>query len=117
MDDALQIDPARLLTRCMGNVDLARQLLALFREHVPPVAERLKTAAVRHDWAEAARCAHRLKGSVANLCADKLAHLALTAENAAKREHADALLQSADAVETAIADCITQMDHVLDSLS
>jgi len=110
------LDSARLLERCLGNTALALQMLQLFREHVPPVADRLVLAAEQSNWPEAERYAHRLKGSVGNICADKLSKLAAESEQAA-RSKSDTLLKLTHETRQAIAECVGEIDVLLESMA
>lgn len=77
-----------LLERLMGDEELLREIIVLFLQEAPSQVEGLKRAVREGDEAEAARMAHTLKGSAANLAADAFRYLARQIEMAARSEPA-----------------------------
>ena len=77
---------------------------------------RLVLAAEQSNWPEAERYAHRLKGSVGNICADKLSKLAAESEQAA-RSKSDMLLKLTHETRQAIAECVGEIDVLLESMA
>jgi CheY-like chemotaxis protein len=73
-------DPARLMERVGGDVQLLREVLELFFEDAEKCVETIGQALSRDDAAEIERAAHRLKGALSNM------ELRPTAELAAQLE-------------------------------
>ena len=61
----------------LGDVELEREILALFVEQLPRLIDQLEGAATEHDWYVAA---HTLKGSARAVGAENLGDLAALAE-------------------------------------
>lgn len=80
------LDLALLRQRCLGNEELVGQILGKLRSTVTGELERLRVACVEHDFATAARLAHRLKGTAANVEAAGLRQAAERLEAAARLE-------------------------------
>lgn len=80
--------------------DLFDQLTELFLSDTPQLLQGLKEAANRHDFAEASRSAHRLKGSSAQMGALTLARHAEAAEMLAGLTDPTLLEQMIEQMET-----------------
>lgn len=70
--DVPVLDYDRLLERCMGNEDLAVRLLAKFRDQSHAELQSVVRAYEQGDLESVARSAHKLKGSTANLSAERV---------------------------------------------
>lgn len=101
---ASPIDHTHLSRYTMGDVDLEREVLALFLDTLTKMTENLNEARDSRDWAEAA---HTLKGSSRAVGAWKLAALM---ENA---EHLNPLSgHSRPTADTARRDILTDLNTV-----
>ena len=69
----------------MGNVELMSRLLAAFEPEIGRDVQRLEDAIQAGDIPRVANIAHTLKGSAANLSAERLSALARDIEQAARR--------------------------------
>jgi signal transduction histidine kinase/DNA-binding response OmpR family regulator/HPt (histidine-containing phosphotransfer) domain-containing protein len=76
------IDTAGALKRTGGNPKRYESLLRKFAQSAPGAVQEIRIALAGHDTATAARAAHSLKGSSANLGAASLAEVAAKAETA-----------------------------------
>jgi HPt (histidine-containing phosphotransfer) domain-containing protein len=70
----------------MGNIDLVQRVLEKFQRAVPGELEELERLLELRDWEEAARVAHRLKGSAASVSAKEIQRAAAEIE-ALSRAH------------------------------
>lgn len=112
--EADPIDRAYLARFTLGNVALEHEVLTLFASQAPLYLDRLRAAAVRKDWKEAA---HTIKGSSAAIGARRVARCAelaekidvemLTGEREGPRDEAIA------AVATAIDEVCRHIDRLL----
>jgi PAS domain S-box-containing protein len=90
------IDGHELIERVGDDREFLTELVHLFREDGPKQFARIKRALEEKDSAEILRCAHSLRGTLANLAARPAADLAAEIEHAAESENlvrADAALQ------------------------
>jgi HPt (histidine-containing phosphotransfer) domain-containing protein len=75
-------DLAATLTRMGSNVELARQILELFREDAPGYQVRLHEAIAKRDSGEVEKAAHSLRGMLSTFGADAAIEIALQLERA-----------------------------------
>jgi len=87
-DSSLPVDPEVLAMladlQMPGEPDLLREVVVLFLRDTPERLEALTTAVAASDFATAARAAHSIKGSAANLGAMGLHAVAASAEQDAR---------------------------------
>lgn len=79
-----RFDRAAALVRANGDVALLAELATLFLEETPPTLEAIKVALAASDQVSVERLAHRLKGSLLTLSAERAAKIALTLETTAR---------------------------------
>lgn len=87
------LDGDAFLQRLEGDRPLARELLALFEEHVPAQVEALRTAVGARDASAIEVAAHGLKGVLNNVHAERAGQMALRLERMGRT----GTLQQADA--------------------
>ena len=63
------LDRAAVLARVDGDVQLLRELVAIFESHSPKLLSSMREAIARNDSEALGQAAHKLKGSIANFCA------------------------------------------------
>lgn len=85
-----------LLKRVRGKAERVEKLVKIFIEHSDPQVSELQDLCLDKNCSEIALMAHAIKGSSANLSANKLAQSASDLENAAKQENTDELVSQAD---------------------
>ena len=78
------VDGHELLERVGGDREFLTELVSLFREDGPKQLNRIKTALEKMDPSEVLRGAHSLRGTLANLAAQRAADLAAEIEHAGK---------------------------------
>jgi HPt (histidine-containing phosphotransfer) domain-containing protein len=78
------LDMAELVERCLGSVELAQRLVASFRLRMSEGLTELERPLQAGDAAAAAKIAHLLKGSAANVSADRLQRLLACVEEFAR---------------------------------
>ncbi len=74
----------RLIDRCMGKLELAERLVKILAEGLPSDLINLQSAMDSGDIAKVASLAHRMKGTAANMCAERLSNAAANLERAAR---------------------------------
>lgn len=89
------IDRAHLSTMTGGDVDLAQEIIEIFREQADIWAKMLDPASPPRQWADAA---HSLKGAALSLGANPLAAACATAETLGRRKDAPAVAEAAVAI-------------------
>jgi HPt (histidine-containing phosphotransfer) domain-containing protein len=87
------LDRSQFLVRCMGNQALSEKLLATLLCSLPNEQLSLKAAIDSNDLAATARCAHRIRGTAVNVCAEPLARAAQQLEQAAQKNDGELVLQ------------------------
>lgn len=92
------IDRAHLDRQTFADAALQIEVLGLFRDELPNALQRLRSAATAKEWHFAA---HSLKGSARAVGANRLAALALAAEQAAGKPGTRDRLIAEIAAETA----------------
>lgn len=83
------LETETLFHRVAGDFDLLREIIDLFLDEAPKLAGEIRTAVARNDAAALTRSAHRLKGSAANLSAQRVVHLALRLEAMGRQEQVE----------------------------
>jgi HPt (histidine-containing phosphotransfer) domain-containing protein len=78
------IDVNELLTRCLGNVEFAGRILAMFQDRCAADVAEIERALDIEDAESVARVAHRLKGACANAAALGMKTKASRLEQAAR---------------------------------
>jgi HPt (histidine-containing phosphotransfer) domain-containing protein len=74
----------RLIDRCMGKLELAERLVKILSEGLPSDLLDLQSAMDSGDIAKVASLAHRMKGTAANMYAERLSNAAANLERAAR---------------------------------
>ena len=95
-------DRAGLLSRTMGDSDLAARIVDVFLEDCPRQIRELKKLMAANDLAGAARCAHSMKGASANAGAKYVHLLALRLQRAADSGDVRFLKENIAAIEQAL---------------
>jgi HPt (histidine-containing phosphotransfer) domain-containing protein len=88
----------KLLANCMGEEDLMRRLVGMFRRQTAADIDALSAALKRGDAPEVARVAHRIKGASANMCADPMASLAARVESAGRAGSLEGVTRDVEAL-------------------
>lgn len=88
-----------LLSRVENDPELLTELFALFQEDLPVTRAALQTAVAAGDFGQIERAAHRLKGMLANLSAERTASLAAEIESTARTGNAPRLRELASMLE------------------
>ena len=70
------IDVAELKRRLDGDEDIVRELFQIFLEEIPRMAGDIRAAVAAADAERLMRAAHALKGSAANIAAERVAAIA-----------------------------------------
>lgn len=78
------LNQSLLLQRCLGDQALAHKLIGALVVRLPTELQSLVDAIHSSDWQVAARLAHRLKGTAANMAAAPLAEAAAKLESEAR---------------------------------
>ncbi|MCA9101062.1 MAG: Hpt domain-containing protein [Planctomycetales bacterium] len=66
------VDVDELLSRCLGNLEFAERIIAIFQARCSTDLEQLEEAIDQQDLQRVAAVAHRLKGACANAAAHPL---------------------------------------------
>ena len=104
MDKTAVLDLSEALNRADGDQDLFLTLATLFLQESPKEAAAARAALERQDRAGLAAAAHKLKGSVMEMCAPRLFERAKRLEELGRQgEFAEASSVCAD-VETCLAE-------------
>ena len=104
MDKTAVLDLSEALSRADGDQDLLINLAALFLEESPKEAAAARAALGQQDQGSLVAAAHKLKGSVLQICAPRLVESAKRLEELGRRgEFAEASSVCAD-VETRLAE-------------
>jgi len=104
MDNTMVLNLSEALNRVDGDQDLFLTLAQIFLEESPKDVSAARTALERQDGAGLAAAAHKLKGSVVELCASRLFESAKRLEELSRRgEFAEASSVFAD-VEARLAE-------------
>lgn len=85
------IDTESLINRCMGDADFVKEILDIFQEQAAEHLAKLQDRVRAGDADGAREVAHGMKGSAANLSAERLSKLSADLEHAARSgslEHA-----------------------------
>jgi HPt (histidine-containing phosphotransfer) domain-containing protein len=84
-------DYADFLARIDGDVDLLKEVIAIFLEDTPRLLSDLYTAIERDDLVAVERAAHTLKGAAANISACRLYAISQETQQAVKNKNRDLL--------------------------
>ena len=104
MDETVVLDHSEALSRADGDRDFFLTLATLFLQESPKDAAAARAALDRQDQAGLVAAAHKLKGSVVEICAPRLFESAKRLEELGRRgEFAEASSVCAD-VETRLAE-------------
>jgi two-component system sensor histidine kinase/response regulator len=104
MDKTAVLDLSEALSRADGDQDLFLTLATLFLQESPKEAAAVRAALERQDCAVLTAAAHKLKGSVMEMCTPRLFESAKRLEEVGRRgEFAEASSVCAD-VETRLAE-------------
>lgn len=94
------IDVDELLTRCMGNVDIAERILAKFQERFNVDLDELQEAINSDDVERFTRTAHRIKGSSANVAAHAIFRIATELEQLGRAERLSEAVAGIELLQT-----------------
>jgi HPt (histidine-containing phosphotransfer) domain-containing protein len=78
-----------LRNRCMGDLNLAHNVLKIFQERMPVELKTIEDALQRQDVELVARVAHRIRGTSASISAASLARAAEEIESAGRQGRVD----------------------------
>lgn len=98
-----------------GEPDLLRELLMLFLRDTPERLDALRRALACDDFETAARAAHSLKGSAANLGAGALQALAASAETSARQRDRATVASLLTSLDAEFAQVRAQLEELLSS--
>jgi HPt (histidine-containing phosphotransfer) domain-containing protein len=90
------LDFESLNSRCFGRVDLVRRVLEVFHSTVDSDIALLEQAITAREWREAAKVAHRVKGSSLSVSASQLAEFSQQLERCAMNVAGGQTPQEAD---------------------
>ncbi len=79
-------DKVSLVERCMGDVQLAEEVLRIFLDDMPTQLGRLRQYLAKSDLDGAMRQAHTIKGAAANVGAETMRGIALQMESAGRHD-------------------------------
>jgi len=96
------LDRELALSRVGGDVELLKEIAALFMEDYPNVLAELRAAAARGNSQRVERAAHGLKGSVANFGAQAAVDAALQLEQMGRAGDVSRASQTIDALALAL---------------
>jgi signal transduction histidine kinase/DNA-binding response OmpR family regulator len=85
--DPLLIDYPALVSRLLGDTELAARILTMFLEDFPVQMEHLHEATAKEDFPAIGNLAHKIKGTTGNVCAQPLNEIMRKLEMAAKAHH------------------------------
>ncbi len=92
-DTPLPVDFPGFVARLMGDTQLAERIFASFLADLPAQIEILTQAVGEGDWPAIQRQAHKMKGMVANVCADGLHRTMVELETAAREDNLEKALE------------------------
>lgn len=110
MTDKPDLNPDFLLEISGGDQELIEEIVAVFRDDVPPRLDEIDAAMGAGDIAEVARVAHSLKGAAGSLGAERLEALALLLEDAAKGGNASVCGAVQPQLRDALGALLTRLD-------
>lgn len=84
--ESLGLDVEELLDRCMGNLNFAERILALFQSRFDADLEELERAVLAEDCERIRNAAHRIKGAAANTAAHAIRRRAAGIERLAQQQ-------------------------------
>ena len=110
--DAKAFDIDELVDRCMGNLELAERLLAMFQDRFETDLTELEKVFETGESGEIARVAHRIKGASASVSAQRLQELAARIEQLGRSGQSAAILPYLEQLRrewTRCRDCATSL--------
>ncbi len=102
-------DRANFMDRLEGDIELARDLAALFLDDAAEKMDLLSAAISSGDADAVEQTAHSLKGAAANVSAYAVRHLAYRIEQSGRQNHIDSARQMYPQLESAM----TELSDVL----
>ena len=106
------LDRAAALARVGGDVDLLKEIAALFLDEYPQALDSLHKALATGDAKTIERSAHSLKGSVANFGARTAVDAAFELEQLGRAHKLDQAPQALAALERALAGLHAQLSAI-----
>ena len=94
----------------LGDEDLLLEVLNIFLDDAPQTFRSLQTAVAAKDWGTAARHAHSLKGSAANISAPGLRRAAAECEDEAKSGAPGDIAKRVDLLESELKQLIVLLE-------
>ncbi|MBP7669462.1 MAG: response regulator [Candidatus Eisenbacteria bacterium] len=109
--EAVVVDWDELRACADGDAVLCGELIALFREHLPALRERIALHLAAGDLAEAGQAAHRLRGALVNVSAHEASGEARLLEESALRDDLPAACVAAQRLERALDSLLRELDE------
>jgi HPt (histidine-containing phosphotransfer) domain-containing protein len=106
------LDREAALFRVGGDLDLLREIAALFAEECPSVIQELRAALAKGDAPAIGRAAHGLKGSAANFGAGIAVELAVRIEQEALAGRLDQAGPLVEALERALSTLLAELQKI-----
>ncbi len=100
------IDIASLQERCLGDAEFASQMLSLFLEQAPRQIADLGASVIAADPARVSRLAHGLKGSSANLSAQRMSAYAAKLEELGRAATLSEAQQTMELLQAEMQRCV-----------
>lgn len=107
------IDFNELMQRCGGDQGFAIRMLEMFRQRLPESRHQLSDAVANHDYSQARRVLHSLKGSAANLSAVTIQQQAAQLEQLLSRQVQEPIHDQLAVLESEILRCLDALDLLL----
>jgi CheY-like chemotaxis protein/HPt (histidine-containing phosphotransfer) domain-containing protein/anti-sigma regulatory factor (Ser/Thr protein kinase) len=107
----LDFDREGFFERAMGDPELAAEISAVFLADAPPLFAELAAAVGSADSAAAAKLAHNLKGSSANMGGEKLSRIADEMQIAGRKGDVDSLSALLPAAEAAFHSLLAELKN------
>jgi len=95
-------DPDEFVSRCLGKVDLANQILSNFMSQARQDFDLLRSAVDAGNFEEVGEHAHRIRGATANLAAKRLNNLSEQIEVRVRNGTSEGVLELVEAIEREI---------------
>jgi HPt (histidine-containing phosphotransfer) domain-containing protein len=111
------IDVQSLLGRCMNDIDFVQSVLGQFRDASTDQVERLAASVGAKDADEAARLAHALKGTAANLSATRVRSIAARLEELGKAGELSDAGQLVNDLRTEVRRCLAYIPQAVEAAS
>jgi HPt (histidine-containing phosphotransfer) domain-containing protein len=104
------IDFDSLVQRCMSDSQFARAMLLMFAEQAPLMVNDLRAGLTAGDAARAAKAAHTIKGSAANVSAQQLSACAAAIEDACRSGEMGTISEWMNRLNDELTRCLTYID-------